>query len=88
VPAFWDKRDKFLKLTRDPAAEITDLGANLRCFRDRYAAGLASSSAGTDDGRAGGAFGPFRERFRAYIAGALAATNEQLLRYERLRAAA
>ena len=88
VPAIWDKRDKFLKLTRDPAAEITDLGANLRWFRDRYAAGLASSSAGTDGGGAGGAFGPFRERFRAYIAGALAATNEQLLRYERLRAAA
>jgi hypothetical protein len=87
VPALWDKREKFLRLTRDPAAEVTDLGANLSWFRERYAAALRSASDPSEGGSAWPMFGPFRERFRAYLADALERSDDQLSRYERLRAA-
>jgi hypothetical protein len=86
VPALWDKREKFLKLTRDPALEITDLGANLSWLRERYAGGLGSANAASDGDPAKPGFGKFRERFRALVKRALQETDDQLSRYEQLRA--
>jgi hypothetical protein len=85
VPALWDKRDKFHKLTRDPARELTDLEANLAWYRERYDAALASDAGG--DGT-GGAFAEFRKRFREYITRARDKTDDRLARYARLAAAA
>jgi hypothetical protein len=42
VPMLWDKEDKFRKLTREAPSIVTDLGANLLHFRDRYATTLAN----------------------------------------------
>jgi hypothetical protein len=41
VPLLWDKEEKFEKLTRHPPSIVTDLGANLAHFRDRFAKTLA-----------------------------------------------
>jgi hypothetical protein len=42
VPMLWDKEEKFRKLTREAPLAVTDLGANLRHFRDRYVTALAN----------------------------------------------
>jgi hypothetical protein len=49
VPMLWDKEEKFRKLTRDPPSTVTDLGANLRHFRDRYGATLESQGSVEND---------------------------------------
>lgn len=86
VPALWDKREKFLKLTRDPAVEITDLGANLSWFRKRYTGALRSARAATNGDRGKPGFGTFRDRFRVLVEHALQETDDQLSRYAQLRA--
>ena len=42
VPVFWDKEEKFKRLTRHPPSIVTDLGANLVHFRHRYAKAKAN----------------------------------------------
>jgi hypothetical protein len=87
VPALWDKREKFLKLTREPPTKVTDLGANLSWFRDRYSAALDSATA-ADTGGNGGAFAAFRSRFRGYVERALEENDVRLGRYREIHAAA
>jgi len=42
VPVLWDKEEKFKKLTRHAPSIVTDLGANLAHFRERYSKTLAN----------------------------------------------
>ena len=86
VPLFWDKKHRFMRLTRNPPASTTDLGANLAQFRDRYARTLATRR---DEAVPFGlvdqnAFGRFRDRFYAQIAEELRRTEERIAEYRRL----
>ena len=42
VPVFWDKEEKFKTLTRHAPPIVTELGANLAHFRDRYSKTLSN----------------------------------------------
>lgn len=87
VPKLWDKSDEFNRLTRHAPPILTDLGANLVSFRDRYAKTLASRRSLTDDLRSvRGAenerrFRAFYERFYAYIAAEIRRTNARMTGY-------
>ncbi|HEV8535418.1 MAG TPA: hypothetical protein VGR87_06820 [Candidatus Limnocylindria bacterium] len=90
VPKLWDKEEKFKKLTRETASTLTDLGANLAQFRDRYALTLARQRSVDDDLRSidGQAderyFRVFYDRFYAQIADELRRTDLRLIEYQRL----
>ncbi len=81
VPRVWDKEEKFQMLTRNASPSLTELGANLSRFRDRYAQILAGrrdvneelASAGGDVSEP--AFPLFYERFYQFIARQLERTN-------------
>ena len=49
VPMLWDKADKFKMLTRHAPSTVTDLGANLAHYRERYAKTLASQRTVDDE---------------------------------------
>ncbi len=49
VPLLWDKRSTFEKLTKEPPAELTDLGANLASYDARYRK-IVDEAPGTADG--------------------------------------
>jgi hypothetical protein len=49
VPVLWDKEEKLKKLTRHAPSIVTDLGANLAHFRDRYSKTLANQRTVDDE---------------------------------------
>jgi hypothetical protein len=81
VPRVWDKEERFKMLTRHPSPSLTDLGANLSLFRDRYAQILADRQdaseelASVDGEENEQAFRLFYERFYQLIALQLQRTN-------------
>ena len=90
LPRVWDKEDKFKMLTRSASPSLTDLGANLSHFRDRFAHILADRQ-GVDhelalfhDEEDGQTFPMFYERFYEFIAGQLQRTNALVAEYQRL----
>jgi hypothetical protein len=91
VPVLWDKEEKFEKLTRHPPSIVTDLVANLRHFRDRYAETLANRR--TVDEELGSLHGDedeqefriFYGRFYEHIADELKRTDEMTLSLTRRR---
>ena len=80
VPTVWDKRHEFLELTRAASPVLTNLGANLAHFRDRYDRALAQRSSGHGVG-AGASFASFAERFHSYIAQQRTLIDEQIAAY-------
>ena len=94
VPRVWDKEEKFQMLTRNASPSLTELGANLSRFRDRYAEILAGrrdvdeelASVGGDESEQ--AFTLFYERFYQFIARQLQRTNALIADHARLRDAA
>ena len=90
VPMFWDKADKFKTLTRHAPSIVTDLGANLAYYRERYAKTLADqrtvddevgSVQGDEDVRD---FRTFYGQFYEHIAEDLKRTEARLTEYRRL----
>ncbi|MEK6208642.1 MAG: hypothetical protein AABM32_13510 [Chloroflexota bacterium] len=90
VPILWDKVEKFRKLTRDAPSIVTDLGANLRDFRDRYVTALANQGKadnerhlldGDEDEQD---FRDFYPRFYERIADDLKRTDALISEYERV----
>ena len=90
VPVFWDKEDKFKKLTRATPAIVTDLSANLASFRDRYAKTLGNQRAVDDEvgvlhrGESERDFRAFYSRFYQYLADELKRTDLRIAEYKRL----
>jgi hypothetical protein len=90
VPMLWDKADTFKMLTRDAPAILTDLGANLAHYRDRYAETLANRRMVDDDLRdLNGTeeerdFRIFYGRFYDQIAEELKRTDARLTEFRRL----
>ena len=83
VPLLWDKRSRFERLVRRPAAHLTDLHANLAHFRERYIACLAT----LDPHRGGdGDRQRFARSFYAYIERELRRTEELMKRCDELEA--
>jgi hypothetical protein len=90
VPVFWDKEDKFKKLTRATPSIVTDLAENLASFRDRYAKTLANQRTVDDelgklqeDGNEPD-FRAFHARFYGYIADELKRTDGRMTEYKGL----
>ena len=90
VPRVWDKEDKFKVLTRNASPSLTDLGANLSHFRDRFAQILTrrqdvseelTSIDGEDNEQA---FRLFYERFYEFIEKQLLRTNTLIADHARL----
>jgi hypothetical protein len=87
VPVFWDKDEKFRRLTRQPSMTLTDLKTNLVAFRERYErilAGEPSDDLTPADGAA--PVNTFRERLYRLVSDDLRRTNARLDEYERLTA--
>lgn len=90
VPRLWDKEEKFKMLTRTPSTSLTDLGANLWRFHDRYAEILSGRRDMNDELRSVDgdedeeAFRLFHDRFYQFIAGQLQRTSARMADYERL----
>ena len=89
VPLFWDKKEEFARLTRDPHASLTDLGLNLARWAERYATILSRRSADEDPRHAADdadqrGFRAFRERFYVHIAAELDRTNARIAEFSRL----
>jgi hypothetical protein len=88
VPVLWDKADKFEMLTRHAPSIVTDLGANLAYYRERYAQTLANQPTVDDElGSLSGDTNDFRifyARFYEQIAGQLERTDALLTEYRRL----
>lgn len=90
VPVLWDKEDKFRMLTREAPSIVTDLGANLRHFRDRYSTTLANRGNADNDrhflhGDEDEAdFRDFHGLFYERIALELERTEARMTEYERL----
>jgi hypothetical protein len=90
VPRLWDKEEKFKMLTRTPSTSLTDLGANLSHFHDRYAEILSGRRDVNDDLRSVDgdedeqAFPLFHDRFYQFVAAQLQRTNARMADYERL----
>jgi len=89
LPMLWDKADKFKMLTRHAPTIVTDLGANLAYYRERYAKTLASQR--TVDGELGSLDGETKDDFRIFwgrfyelIAEDLKRTDARLTKYPRL----
>jgi hypothetical protein len=89
VPRVWDKEDKFNMLTRNASPSLTDLGANLSHFRERYAQILAGRRdvneelASVEDAQGQQAFRLFYERFYQFIARQLQITNALIVDHAR-----
>jgi len=88
VPMLWDKADKFKMLTHHAPSIVTDLGANLAYYRERYAKTLADQRTvdeelGSLDGD-GDDFRIFYGRFYEQIAEELKRTDARLTEYRRL----
>ena len=89
LPRVWDKEDKFKMLTRNASPSLTDLGANLSRFRDRYAQILASRRdlneelASVEDDQDQVAFPLFYERYYAFIAKQLQRTAALIVDHAR-----
>ncbi len=89
VRVLWDKEEKFTKLTRHPPSVVTDLGANLAHFRDRYSHTLANRR--TVDDELGSLYGDeserdlrvFYDRFYEHIAEELRRTDARLTELRR-----
>jgi hypothetical protein len=90
VPMFWDKADKFKMLTREAPSIVTDLGANLAHYRDRFTQALANQRTISDDlreltpGSDEDEFRIFHGRFYDQIAENLKRTEVRLMDYRRL----
>ena len=90
VPRLWDKQDTFKMLTRNASTSLTDLGANLSRFRDRYAKTLSSRRDVNDDlvsvadDQDDQAFRSFHDRFYRFIAEQHRRTNALIADYGRL----
>ena len=90
VPRLWDKQDTFKMLTRSASTSLTDVGANLAQFRDRYAKILSSRRnmnddlASVDGDEDEQAFRSFHDRFYQFIAEQLRRTNALIADYGRL----
>ena len=90
VPMFWDKAEKFKTLTRHAPPIVTDLGANLAHYRERYAKTLAGQRSVDDEvGSVQGDedvhdFRTFYGQFYEHIAEDLKRTEARLSEYRRL----
>jgi len=90
VPKVWDKEDKFKILTRNATPSLTDLGANLSQFRDRFAQTLArrrdvnEELTAIDGEENEPAFRLFYERFYQFIERQLLRTNTLIADHARL----
>ena len=90
VPMVWDKADKFKMLTREAPSIVTDLGANLAHYRDRFTQALANQRTISDDlreltpGSDEDEFRIFHGRFYDQIAENLKRTEVRLMDYRRL----
>ena len=90
VPVLWDKADKFEMLTRHAPSIVTDLGANLAYYRERYAKTLANQRTVDDElgllsGDTNDAdFRIFYARFYEEVADQLKRTDARLTEYRRL----
>ncbi len=89
VPVLWDKEEKFKKLTRHPPSIVTDLGANLAHFRDRYSKTLANQRTVDEELRLlrdhenAQDLRAFYGRFYRYIADELSTTDARVTNYTR-----
>ena len=90
VPVFWDKEDKFKRLTRATPSIVTDLAPNLASFRDRYGKTLENQRTVDDelgmlhDGESERDFRAFYSRFYQYVADELTRTDGLIADYKRL----
>lgn len=90
VPRLWDKEDTFKMLTRHARPSLTDLGANLARFRDRYTHIVASKGSVNDElpsvegDENAHDFPTFYDRFHKHIAEELQRTDARIVHYERL----
>ena len=89
VPLLWDKADEFTMLTRHAPSIVTDLGANLAHYRERYLTTLANPRAIGDDLRDldnedEREFRTFYGRFYDLVARELKATDSRVMEYGRL----
>jgi len=90
VPMFWDKAERFNTLTRRAPSIVTDLGANLTYYRERYAKTLADERSLDDElGSLHGDvdlqdFRIFYGQFYEHIAEDLKRTEARLSEYRRL----
>jgi hypothetical protein len=90
VPMLWDKADRFRMLTRHAPSTVTDLGANLAHYRERYAATLANQRTLDDElgllniTESEDDFRSFHGRFYEQIAEDLRRTDARLADYRRL----
>ena len=89
VPVLWDKEEKFKKLTRHAPSIVTDLGANLAHFRDRYSSTLANQRTVEEelrllhDHEKEQDLRAFYGRFYRYIADELSTTDARVTEYTR-----
>lgn len=89
VPVLWDKEEKFKKLTRHAPPMVTELGANLAHFRDRYSKTLANQRTVDDELRRLRGdeneqdFRTFYGRFYRYIADGLRRTDAHVTELQR-----
>jgi hypothetical protein len=89
VPVLWDKEEKFKKLTRHAPPMVTELGANLAHFRDRYSKTLANQRTVNDELRRLRGdeneqdFRTFYGRFYRYIGDELRRTDAHVTELQR-----
>lgn len=86
VPRLWDKERTFAWLTRSAPTTVTDLGANLADFRERYTRILdgARPDAGGTNVESAAEFELFSDRFYDYVAAELVRTDARITAYGRL----
>jgi hypothetical protein len=89
VPLVWDKREKFEMLTRHPPSSLTDLGANLAHWRERYARALERQRPLEDELTLVGdedkqRFRQFYGRFYEHTASELRRTDARIVDYRRM----
>src|SRR2546423_6235168 len=80
VPRLWDKERTFAWLTRSAPTTVTDLGANLAYFRERYTRVLdgARHDGGGSDVESAAEFKLFADRFYDYVAAELVRTDARI----------
>ncbi|MBI4347875.1 MAG: hypothetical protein HY553_13545 [Elusimicrobia bacterium] len=76
IPAFWEKKDVYQRLVKDPPAELTDLGANLESWNRRYQA-ITTNRRDLREGLRLAETGKEREAYRDFYSRFYADAEEQ-----------